>query len=156
LRDVPAWLGLLVAAAALVFSGLQLQMARDQSSQTEKALRASTAAVIYQEDREVWKAVTPDIYEYFDGADAPSREDKGARARKARIVAGAMLDHFEHVRFQIANDTMAADKQSRDSYIVDTFRNSPLLCQQFQDKTSFYGGGGAGTIGDWAAQGCKN
>jgi len=164
LGDAPTWLGVFVSLggviAALVFSGYQLQqtqqqlqLTRQQSRQTEKALHSNTAAMIYQEEREVWQRVTPDIYKYFHGGSVP----KGKPSRsleKARIVAGAMLDHFEHLRYQIYLGAMPADYQAWSSYIIDTFRNSPLLCQQLRENLSYYGGGGPDTIGEWAGVGC--
>ena len=93
------------------------------------------------------------MYPYFHGRDEPSSDATNA-ARQAYIVAGAMLDHFEHVRFQIATGAMAADRGSWDAYIVKTFKESPLLCAEFRRHKAYYGGGGHGTIGDWANQGC--
>jgi hypothetical protein len=148
--DLLAWLAFIVATGALVFSGLQFRESRKQGEQTEKALRANTAAVIYQEDRDVWERVTPTIYDYFHGSPAP--RGSGGVAKRARIVAGAMLDHFEHVRVQIARGTFEADTASWDAYISETFENSPLLCQQLEQNAEFYGGAGAGTVGDWATR----
>jgi hypothetical protein len=65
-----------------------------------------------------------------------------------------MLDHFEHIRFQIVNGATKATA-FLESDIVDTFSSSPLLCQHFQQNARWYGGGGPGTLGDWARQGCN-
>jgi len=154
LGDLPAWLGLIFGVIALGFSGFQFALARKQSEQTQKALNSTTASAIYQEDRDVWARVTPDIYDYFN--ESKALEDPPSDAlKKARIVAGAMLDHFENVRFQVVNGAMRADRASWEAYIVDTFEHSKLLCEQFDVNKSYYGGGGPGTIGVWARQGCS-
>jgi hypothetical protein len=133
-----------------------------QSLNLEKTLKSSTAATIYAQQQDIDKIfVNMTTLQPFFWDDKPlplpaSPPVDGDPAlvliAQARGVASRILDHFEHLDYQMRSGAFE-EKEDWDAYMKESFKNSPVLCLTLWDDKDEYGGTDSGSLWTTYAKG---
>ncbi|WP_455833563.1 hypothetical protein [Pseudarthrobacter siccitolerans] len=118
--------------ATLTVGVTQLEAVRD-------SLKSTTAASVFEQQQELDKVFVemPQYAQYFEEKVEiiPPEHEVQVRA-----IAFRTLDHFEHIRFQIANNLFSANHVAWHEYFSESFRYSPVLCRTLLENNEVYGG----------------
>lgn len=129
----------------------------------QTSLQSSTAATIYSQQQEIDKIFVdmPHLQPFFwydQPLPAPGSPPIGAlesslvRAQAAG-VASRILDHFEHLTFQM-EATFHTEAEEWEEYMRESFRRSPTLCLTLWEDRDEYGGTADDSM--WARYGSGN
>lgn len=166
----------IIAAGVLVTYDLgskTLNLGISQLQSVNDGLSSSAAAAVYQQQQDVDSIFVehPELDRYFsDNIQIPpvpvltpgatAEEQKAfeeAVQRKARVeaIAFRLLDHFEHLRYQVENGLFEISFAAWDEYIRTSFNSSPVLCELLLKNNAEYDGLGDGSLWkDFAATPC--
>lgn len=150
----------------IIFAGVTatLLVGYFQLKSVNDGLSSSTAAAVYQQQQEIDDIFVehPEMNPYFSDevpvppppvlspiATEPEREIyEEAVQKKAKIeaVAFRILDHFEHIRYQVENGLFEISYASWDEYIRTSFSSSPVLCEMLLKNNEEYDGTRDGSL----------
>jgi hypothetical protein len=113
-------------------------------------LESSTGAAIYAQQQDIDKIFVDMTYmqEFFwkdkplPGAGGPPVPGKSAALveAEAAAVASRILDHFEHLTFQMDKNAFSSEQEAWEAYIRESFKTSPTLCHTLWEDRDEYGG----------------
>jgi hypothetical protein len=127
-----------------------LELTRESVNQIQTDLNSNAASSVYAAQLEINKLMLDheDIVPYIYYREFFLAEDGDLR-REAEMVAGSLLDFFEHVRYLKDRGAFEASESAWASYIRGTFATSPLLCEHLKALKDWYGGDDPGFL--WAS-----
>lgn len=127
-----------ILAAGVVAGGVTLAFTVAQLNSVNKGLDSTAAAAVYQQQQDI-----DNIFVENDGLDAffsegdPVPADHKDRA-KIKAVAFRLLDHFEHIEYQIEADLFEDNLDGWKAYISGSFADSPVLCETLVGNLAEY------------------
>lgn len=125
-----------------------------QLMKVDESLTSSTAASIYAQQQEINHLFVEheELQPYFwHNHQAPERDVSVAAA-----VASRLLDHFEHLMFQLDSNAFDEERDGWEAYMRGSFADSPVLCRTLVKDIEEYGGIGIGTMWDkYAKEPCS-
>jgi hypothetical protein len=132
---------LLVLTATLVAT---VAFGWGQSINLEKTLKSSTAATIYAQQQDIDKVFVdmPHLQPFFwddKPLPAPAGDAASVISAQARGVASRILDHFEHLTYQMKAGAFEEEEDWK-AYMKESFVTSPVLCLTLWDDKDEYGG----------------
>ncbi|SDI69653.1 hypothetical protein SAMN04488693_1195 [Arthrobacter subterraneus] len=136
-------MGLLAVTIAVT-----LGAAITQLSSLNSGLDSSAAAAVYSQQQEIDEIFVerPEYLTYFEeGTPPPSSGDEASRVR---AISYRLLDHFEHVRYQIDAGLFEETETTWNEYFGSSFEDSPALCAALVEAIKEYDGTGGDTL--WA------
>lgn len=145
---------LLILATVVV----AIYMGYHQLQSVDDALSSSAAAAVYEQQQAINEIFVdhPEMQPYFwEGEPVPAVENAPANAEVeanantpavAEALSFQLLDHFEHVRYQIENGLFESDLEAWEATINDFFASSPILCETLLKDNEMYSGTGPETL----------
>ncbi len=141
-------------------ASVTLWVGYSQLASVNDGLASSTAAAVYEQQQEIDDLFVehPELDPFFsDKVRVPeppvlppnaTQEQKDeyteAVQKKARAeaIAFRILDHFEHIRYQVDNGLFEASYGAWNDYIRTSFESSPVLCDMLLTNNEEYEGTG--------------
>lgn len=146
---------LVIVASVTAASALGIEQLKKVDASlvsSDESARSNTAAIIYAQQQEINQifAEDPNLQKYFwYGDEAPG----GPRdPSKPAAVASRVLDHFEHLIFQLESGKFSEEKFGWEAYMKRSFRESPVLCHTLLEDIDEYGNKEPGSMWDLYAK----
>lgn len=152
----------IVAVAALV----ALPFGIVQLIAINNGLDSSAAGAIYSQQQVIDAIFVehPDLEPYFGrniplpvvdsgSSDKAKQEAVEDEAAQANAVAYQILDHFEHVRYQIGEDVFEEDDSGWEDYFESSFEKSQVLCAALVNEFDSYDADDEGSLWSEDAKG---
>lgn len=146
---------MVILGVGVVLGWQTLSLGLTQFETANAGLSSSAAAAVYQQQQDIDNIFIehPETDPYFsDGIAAPTTAQDRA---KIRSIAFRLIDHFDHVLYQLNNGLFESNYDAWVHYIKRSFEKSPILCETLLNNNMEYGGTEEGSLwNDFAAPAC--
>lgn len=149
--------GGLVALGSLVVAVVALKVTIIQLDAVNDGLSSSAAAAVYQQQQDIDDIFVeyPEVDPYFSDKEPIPAELGDEQESKIKAVAFRILDHFEHIRYQLETGLFEVEEDAWLDYMETSFEESRVLCDTLLTYNSEYDGLEEDTLwAESAATGC--